>query len=175
MTFIPSQVAVRLPSNRPPLPALARWIPVIAFCDGKEVKMKSPTSAFQVFRRGVGVAMVVLVCGQAVGVAAQDRSEKKRRFEADRQACLLGKTGQSYQSCMREAHAVLADKPSSIAPTSAEQLQRNALARCDAQTGDDHAACVARVRGEGTVSGSVAGGGILHELVTPEVAPDSPQ
>jgi hypothetical protein len=137
--------------------------------------MKTAKPTLQGFRRGIGVAMVVLVCGQAFSVAAQSRSEKMRRFEADRQACLLGRTGQAYQSCMREAHAVLADKPSSAAPTSAEQLERNAQARCDAQTGDDHAACVARVRGGGTVSGSVAGGGILHELVTPEVAPNPPQ
>lgn len=137
--------------------------------------MKTSPNALQIFRRGVGVAMVVLVCGQAFSVAAQDRSEKQRRFEADRQACLGGKTGQTYESCMKEAHAVLADPASSTAPVNTEQLQRNALARCDTQTGDEHVACVARIRGEGTVSGSVAGGGVLRELVTTEVVPTPPQ
>lgn len=137
--------------------------------------MKTATRALQIFRRGAGVALVVWVCGQAFAVAAQDRSDKQRRFEADRQACLSGNTGQTYASCMREAHAVLADPASSTAPVSAEQLQRNALTRCDAQLSDEHATCVARIGGEGTVSGSVAGGGILRELVTPEVAPNPPQ
>lgn len=121
------------------------------------------------------VALVLLVCGPVLSFAAQDHSEKLRRFEADHQACLSGKTGQAYQACMREAHAVLAEKPSSTASASAEQFQRNAQARCDAQTGDEYVACVARIRGEGTVSGSVAGGGILRELVIPEVAPSPPQ
>jgi hypothetical protein len=137
--------------------------------------MKTSPKTLQVLRRGVGVVMVVLVCGQVFSVAAQDRSEKQRRFEADRQACLGGKTGQTYASCMREAHAVLADPASSTAPVSAEQLQRNALARCDAQTGDEQVACIARIRGEGTVSGSVTGGGVLRELVTTEIVPTPPQ
>lgn len=137
--------------------------------------MKSPTSALQILRRGAGVAMVVLVCGQALSVAAQDRSEKMRRFEADRQACLLGRTGQAYDNCIREAQAVLAEPPGTTAPVSAEEIQRNALARCDAQTGDDRKACVARIQGEGTVSGSVAGGGILRERITTEIVPSPPQ
>ncbi len=65
--------------------------------------MKTATNALQVLRRGAGVAMVVLVCGQALSVAAQDRTEKMRRFEADRQACLNGRTGQAYDACIREA------------------------------------------------------------------------
>lgn len=137
--------------------------------------MKTATSALQILRRTAGVAMAIWVCGNAVSVAAQDRSGKQRRFEADRQACLTGQTGQAYKTCLREAYAVLADPASPTAPVSADQLQRNALERCDAQQGDEHTACVARIRGEGTVSGSVAGGGVLRELVTPDVAPGSPQ
>ena len=136
--------------------------------------MKTASSAFQTFRRGAGVAIVVGVCGQALFAVAQDRSEKVRRFEADRQACLLGRTGQAYQLCMREAHAVLEDKPSSTAPVSTEQLERNAQVRCDALTGNEQAACVARMRGEGTVSGSVSGGGVLRERATTEIVPSSP-
>lgn len=132
--------------------------------------MNTANHAFHRVRHGIGIAMVALVCAQALSVAAQDRSEKRRRFEADRQACQLGRNGPEYQSCMREAYAVLGDRPSSAAPTNAEQLQRNAQVRCDALQGDDHAACVARMRGEGTISGSVAGGGVLRELVTPDTA-----
>ena len=49
------------------------------------------------------------------------------------------------------------------------QFDRNRLARCDNQPPQDRAECVRRMN-EGTTSGSVEGGGIYRELVTP-VAP----
>ena len=137
--------------------------------------MKTATSAFRVLRRGAGIAMVALACAQAFSVAAQDRTEKMRRFEADRQACQLGRTGQAYAACTREAQAVFAEPPGSAAPVSAEELQRNNRARCDAQTGEDRTACEARMRGEGSVSGSVSGGGVLRERTTTEIVPSPPQ
>lgn len=44
------------------------------------------------------------------------------------------------------------------------EFERNRLARCDKHTGEDRELCLRRMRGEGTVSGSVEGGGILREL-----------
>lgn len=137
--------------------------------------MKPTPSASRFLRRIVGIGIVSLLCGQALSVAAQDRSEKLRRFEADRQACVSGSSGQVFESCMKEAKAVLAERPGDNPTVSADQLQRNASIRCAALTGEDHAACVARMRGEGTVSGSVAGGGVLRELVTTEVVASPPQ
>lgn len=136
--------------------------------------MKTVSNARQILRRGVGIGMLVLICGQVFPAAAQDRSEKLRRYEADRQACRSGQTGQTFDSCMKEAKAVLAERPGANPTVSPEQLQRNALIRCDALKGDDRAACVARMHGEGTVSGSVAGGGVLRELVVTEVVPQNP-
>jgi len=43
-------------------------------------------------------------------------------------------------------------------------FERNRLARCDLHQGEDRELCLRRMRGEGTVSGSVEGGGILREL-----------
>jgi hypothetical protein len=56
---------------------------------------------------------------------------------------------------------------------------KNVSLRCDALSGDDNRDCLARMAGEGTVSGSVAGGGIYRELVvfetmTPAVMPVVP-
>ena len=137
--------------------------------------MKISASALQIFRRCIGVGMVAMVCGAVFTAHAQDRNEKLRRYEADRQACLSGKTSQTFDSCMKEAKAVLAERPGSNPSVSAEQLQRNAQLRCEPLTGEDRAACLARMRGEGTVSGGVAGGGVLRELITPEVVPTQPQ
>ncbi len=42
----------------------------------------------------------------------------------------------------------------------------NATARCNVLTGEDKAACTARVLGYGSESGSVAGGGVLSKVET---------
>lgn len=44
------------------------------------------------------------------------------------------------------------------------EFERNRLARCDKHTGEDRDYCIRRMQGEGTVTGSVQGGGILREL-----------
>ena len=49
------------------------------------------------------------------------------------------------------------------------QLMRNALKRCEALREPDRQDCVLRMQGQGTTTGSVAGGGIYRELVTREV------
>ena len=130
--------------------------------------MKTDFHPLQILRRGVGMGLVVLVFGQAFPAASQDRSERLRRFEADRQACLSGKSSQVLESCLKEAKAALAERPDSTPTVSPEQLKRNSMTRCEALTGEERTACVARMRGEGTISGSVPGGGVLRELVTPE-------
>ena len=49
-------------------------------------------------------------------------------------------------------------------------LRRNALKRCVPLPDAERKDCVARMQGQGTISGSVEGGGIYRELVTREVA-----
>jgi hypothetical protein len=44
------------------------------------------------------------------------------------------------------------------------QNEKNRYARCDAHQGADRDYCIRRMNGEGTVSGSVEGGGVLREL-----------
>jgi hypothetical protein len=44
------------------------------------------------------------------------------------------------------------------------EFERNRLARCDRHQGEDRDLCIRRMQGEGTVTGSVEGGGILREL-----------
>ena len=137
--------------------------------------MKTTSNALHVIRRSMGLGLVALVCGQAISAGAQDRNERQRRYEVDRQACLSGKTNQTVDACMKEAKAFLDARSGSESTLSAEQLQRNALVRCEPLAGDERAACVARIRGEGTVSGSVAGGGILREVVTTGVVTTNPK
>jgi hypothetical protein len=46
----------------------------------------------------------------------------------------------------------------------AAQFEQNKYARCDKHSGEDRELCIRRMNGEGTVSGSVQGGGIYREL-----------
>lgn len=81
---------------------------------------------------------------------------------------------QDRAACLREAGAARYEARrgglSSASPTTYEQ---NALARCGLQPPADRADCEARVRGTGmtSVEGSVLGGGLIRETVTPIPAP----
>jgi hypothetical protein len=132
--------------------------------------MRMTRNVLRCIRRNFGVVLIAMVCGHALTVNAQDRSEKLRRFELDSQACHSGITGQDLDACMNEAKAVFAAPVETTPTASAEQRQSAAVSRCDVFTDDERTTCIARTTGA-TVSGSVAGGGILRELVTPEVAP----
>lgn len=69
-------------------------------------------------------------------------------------------------TCLREARNALAEKRRGALGNAGSNFEANALARCDAHTGEDRLACQARIRGQGTTSGSVAGGGVLREIET---------
>lgn len=96
-----------------------------------------------------------------------------RRMQRERAVC--DGVQQDRAACLREAGAARDEARrnglTSAAPTSYEQ---NALARCQLQTSpSDQAACEARMRGTGStaIEGSVMGGGLIRETVTPIPAP----
>lgn len=62
---------------------------------------------------------------------------------------------------VREAQAAKRERVQNEDPA---QLERNRFTRCEALPADDRDYCILRMKGEGTVSGSVEGGGILREL-----------
>jgi len=84
---------------------------------------------------------------------------------AERAACLSGHTQQDQATCLEEARNAAADKKKGELTTQGP-VAVNALARCEPLAGEDRAACEARIRGYGSTSGSVAGGGVLREVET---------
>jgi hypothetical protein len=137
--------------------------------------MKTTSPIRQRLRHSAALALGLLIAGHMVCASAQDRSEKRQRLEADLKSCASGTSGQALEPCMQEARAVFAQPPGAYPQVSAEQLERNSVMRCEPFTGDDLTACLARLQGGATLSGSVAGGGVLRELVTPVVAPSPEQ
>jgi hypothetical protein len=78
---------------------------------------------------------------------------------------------QDRAACIREAGAAREEaRRNGLTAASPSTYQQNALARCQLQSGtDDRTACEQRVLGTGvsSIEGSVLGGGVLRETVTP--------
>jgi hypothetical protein len=93
-------------------------------------------------------------------------------YAQERAACLRGDTQQDRDTCLREATNAQAERRKGELQTQGDaQLNANAMRRCDALGGEDHAACTARVLGYGSQSGSVGGGGVIREVETVVVPP----
>jgi hypothetical protein len=86
--------------------------------------------------------------------------------QSERAACMTGKTQQDRRTCLTEVLNASAAKRSGKLENYGDQFAVNALKRCDVFSGDDLAACKARVQGQGRIEGSVAGGGLLREAET---------
>lgn len=126
--------------------------------------MKTPSTFL--FR----TALVAACALSTSGVWAQST------YEQDRAACMRSDSQHERTSCLREAGAVRAQGPNRVQGATPEVRMDNALKRCADLPPESKATCERMVRGEGSVSGSVAGGGQIRELVTtvPAVPPMQP-
>jgi hypothetical protein len=84
---------------------------------------------------------------------------------AERAACMSGRTQQDQATCLEEARNAAADKKKGELTTQGP-VGVNALTRCEPLSGQDRAACEARILGYGSTSGSVAGGGVIRQVET---------
>lgn len=96
-------------------------------------------------------------------------------YRQELQACRSGETAQAASNCLKEARHARAAKRQGALDTSGEDFMANALARCEPFSGEDRAACEARVMGFGNASGSVAGGGLLRWVETVVLPPSEGQ
>lgn len=117
-----------------------------------------------------GAAALLAVGAATAQVATSDASfpgtaiiDATGSFQSEVNACHTGKTQQDRADCLKEARNAAAEKQRGRL----ENYSANAAARCEVHmTGEDRAACRARVMGMGEVEGSVAGGGLLREVET---------
>ena len=118
------------------------------------------------FKRTLCVAGMLLISTSSI---AADRTGAQAVYQQDRAACNSGQTNQDRATCLKEAGAALVEARRGGLDDGQGQFERNRLLRCDNQPPQDREDCVRRMNGEGFTSGSVEGGGILRELVTPVV------
>lgn len=107
----------------------------------------------------------------ALGAGAADRTARDssgihQQYLQERAQC-DNRSGEDRKTCLREAGAAQAEaRRGTLAADDASSYEANRLARCDLhKNADERDYCLRRMRGEGTTSGSVEGGGILRELV----------
>jgi hypothetical protein len=109
-------------------------------------------SGLQLSILALATAGALLVCGAAA--AGPGVSDAQARYQKDRAACLSGDTNQDRATCLREAGAALVEaRRGGLTTTDDSTYVKNSM--------ED---CVRRMRGEGTVIGSVEEGGIYREL-----------
>lgn len=125
------------------------------------------------WRLAICAVAVSLCATQALAAERAASSEAQATYKRDRAACMSSAHAGDRATCLQEAGAALQEAKRGGLSNEKAQFDRNRLARCDNQPPQDRAECVRRMN-EGTVSGSVQGGGITRELVTP-VAPPKPQ
>lgn len=104
---------------------------------------------------------------------AQIAIDASGNYEQEVQSCRSGKTPQTKATCLEEARNAQADKKQSKTTLKAD-LETNAMARCEPLAVDDKAACRARMMGQGSSTGSVAGGGILRTFTSVETLKAAP-
>jgi hypothetical protein len=109
------------------------------------------------------LAMSAATAQVATGTTGIDASGS---YQQEVQACMSGKTQEDQATCLKEARNAQADKKRGVLDNAGATYQANAVARCNVLTGEDKAACQARMMGFGNTSGSVAAGGVLREVET---------
>ena len=125
--------------------------------------MVSSTGSLQAL---ILAAAALLLCATQA-IAAGPSAEAQARYRQDMALCASGQSNQDLATCRMEARNALAEARRgglTAAPDSTYTM--NARQRCAAHTGVDKDACDARMRGEGSMAGSVRAGGILRESVT---------
>jgi hypothetical protein len=123
-----------------------------------------------VFRTISFAVQALLVTGASLHAQAQPQDELTARYQEDLAECEAQKATQDLASCRLEARNALADaKRNLLNDTTANLFEKNQFKRCRVFKGDDREACEARVRGDGSSTGSVQSGGILREVVRPVV------
>ena len=112
----------------------------------------------------------------AVAATAQVVGLDNTSYRDQLEACRSGTTYQQREDCVREVRAAQAARQHGQLRDGSDHTA-NALARCEVyRAQEDVQACRARVMGQGDVSGSVAGGGLLRQYeytVPAEPAPSA--
>ena len=130
------------------------------------MKSKDARSNKSLVSFGVAALLALGAATAQVATAGSTGIDATGSYQSEVQACLNGQTQQSREDCLKEARNAQADKQRGVLDNSGQPVA-NAMGRCDVHaSGEDQAACRARIMGMGNTQGSVAGGGLIREVET---------
>ena len=119
-------------------------------------------------------ALLPALAAHAAGTT--EAADRLARYQQERAVCTSGQSNQDRATCLREAGASYAEAQRGGLGDSSAPYANNARQRCDRLPEDDRLDCMARMQGQGTSTGTAAGGGIYRELTTREVTlPNRPK
>lgn len=130
-----------------------------------------PRKSLLPFGAAALLAMTAATAQVAGGAAGTTGIDASGNYQSEVQACRSGRTQQDIDTCLREARNAQAERRKGTLTQPAPDFEANAMARCEPLSGEEKAACKARVMGYGSTSGSVAGGGVLREVETVVLPP----
>ncbi len=124
--------------------------------------------------RAALILELVLACHCVVAApAATTAVDAIHRQE--RATCISGRSNQDRATCLREADAAHAEARRGALEVGSPSLAENTLRRCDPLPEAQRLACLARMQGQGSTSGSAATGGMFREISTPQSPPAQPR
>ena len=129
------------------------------------------TLFFRIVRPVATVLALGAAMASAPALAARNAAmaDAHAQYEHERAVCMSGHSNQNRATCLKEAGAAYAEAKRGALSNGAMPGSGNETKRCERLPDDDRQACMARMRGQGTTSGSAAAGGIYRELVTRQV------
>ena len=113
---------------------------------------------------------LALACASAWPATKSASVEAQAQYQRERAVCMGGQSNQDRATCLKEASAAYAEARKSGLGAGSAASTGNVEQRCEALPAADRGACMARMQGQGTASGSAAAGGVLREVEQP-VAP----
>ena len=130
------------------------------------------TTFSTVFRPALLAAQALLCASFCLHAQAQTAEQPPNeltvRYQQDLADCETQQATQDLATCRLEARNALAEaKRNLLSNTTANLFEKNQFKRCRVFKGEDREACEARVRGDGSSTGSVQSGGILREVTRP--------
>lgn len=121
----------------------------------------------------ITVSLLTLTAAFAQVASGTTGIDASGSYQQEVRTCQGDMLREDRATCLREARNALAEKRRGMLGNAGGHFEANALARCEPHAGEERLACQTRIRGQGTTSGSVAGGGVLREIETAVMPPES--
>ena len=113
------------------------------------------------------IALFALAAAVAqVSFGADTGIDDTGNYQKERGWCMVNTVGDERATCLRDSAAAQAEKRRGTLDAHGPNFSANIMRRCDVYSGEDRIACIARVKGLGSESGSVQGGGIIRQVET---------